>query len=158
MGKTNIIASPGSQTIHTEREFAAPAELVYRAYTEPDLLTQWLGGSERTMVIDVYEVQDGGRWRYVHTEKDGVEYGFHGVFHGSQSLDRGITQTFEYEGWPGQVALEKVIFEEHAGRTLVRVLSVYQSVEARDAMIESGMEDGLNEGYDALETLLQTLS
>jgi uncharacterized protein YndB with AHSA1/START domain len=153
MGKTEIIAEPGTQSIDVTREFAAPRDLVYRAYTEPDLLVKWLGGRRHTMEIDTYEVRDGGRWRYVHTA-DGVDYAFHGVFHGTPSLDQGITQTFEFEGWPGQVSLETVTFEDRAGTSAVRIHSVYQLVEARDAMIESGMEDGMNDGFGAVDALL----
>jgi uncharacterized protein YndB with AHSA1/START domain len=108
------------------------------------------------MTIDRFEARDAGAWRYIHRDEDGTSYGFHGVFHGAPSLD-GITQTFEYEGDPGNVSLETVKFEDQGGRTLVRTQSVFQSVEARDAMVESGMESGLNEGYNRLDELLPTL-
>jgi uncharacterized protein YndB with AHSA1/START domain len=80
-------------------------------------------------------------------------YGFHGVFHGEPSPDR-ITQTFEFDGAPGHVSLETVAFEERDGRTLVRNHSVYQSIAARDAMVASGMEQGLSEGFERLDALL----
>jgi uncharacterized protein YndB with AHSA1/START domain len=104
------------------------------------------------MVIDEYDVRDGGRWRFVHRGDDG-EYGFHGVFHGDPSPD-GFTQTFEFEGAPGHVSLERLTLEERDGRTIARTHSVYQSVAARDAMIENGMESGMNEGFDRLDDLL----
>jgi uncharacterized protein YndB with AHSA1/START domain len=155
MAKTEIIAEPGVQTIEIMREFDASPELVFRAHTEPDLLLQWLGPRQYTMRIDRYEVRDGGTWRYVHQDADGTEYGFHGVFHGTPSVD-GIVQTFEFEGAPGHVSLERLTFEPLDGgnRTRIRNLAVYQSVAARDAMIESGMEEGLTEGYDRLDALL----
>jgi hypothetical protein len=86
---------------------------------------------------------------------DGTEYGFRGVFHGTPSVQDGITQTFEFEGMPGHVCLEKLTFEEIApGRTIAHTASVYQSVEDRDGMIESGMETGVTEGYERLDALL----
>ena len=157
MAKTRIVAEPGLPMISITREFDASPELLYRAYTDPELLTQWLGPRRLTMVVDQYEVRNGGRWRYIHRDPDGSEYGFHGVFHGTPSLD-GIVQTFEFEGAPGHVSLDKLTFEERNGRTVVRTLSVFQSVAVRDAMVESGMEGGVNEGYERLDELLDSLS
>lgn len=156
VGTTQIIAEPGVQQIEIIREFDAPRELLFRAHTEPALLVQWLGPRRLTMTIDHFDARNGGTWRYVHRDTDGAEYGFHGVFHGTPSLD-GIVQTFEFEGAPGHVSLETLRFEEHDGRTRVRNVAVYQSVENRDAMVESGMESGLNEGYLRLDELIATI-
>jgi len=156
MSKTQIIAEPDTQQIEVIRAFNAPRELVLRAFTEPDLLVQWLGPHGYTMTIDRYEARDGGTWRYTHRDAEGNAFAFHGVFHGAPSVD-GIVQTFEFEGWPGRVALERLTFEAQGDTTLVRTLSVYQSVADRDAMIESGMEQGLNEGYERLDELVATL-
>jgi uncharacterized protein YndB with AHSA1/START domain len=153
MSKTTIVAEPGTQRIEITREFAAPAALVFRAFTEPELLTRWLGPRRLTMEIERFEARDGGSWRYIHRDEAGNEYGFHGVFHGAPSLD-GIVQTFEFEGWPGHVSLESMTFEERDGKTLVRQNSVYQSVADRDGMVESGMETGLNEGFERLDEVL----
>jgi uncharacterized protein YndB with AHSA1/START domain len=157
MSKTRITAEPGIPQVIIEREFDAPRGFVFRAYTEPELLAQWLGPRNLTMKIDRYEVRDGGTWRYVHIDPDGNEYGFHGVFHGDPSLD-GIVQTFEFEGAPGHVQLETLTFEERNGKTLARTNSVFQSVEARDGMVASGMEYGINEGYERLDELIATLA
>jgi uncharacterized protein YndB with AHSA1/START domain len=108
------------------------------------------------MTIDVYEVRDGGRWRYIHREENGAEHGFHGVFHGTPSID-GIVQTFEYEGVPGHVCLETLTFEEQDGKTVLHINEVYQSVEDRDAMLQSGMESGINESYERLDELIAKL-
>nr|MBA2276783.1 SRPBCC domain-containing protein [Chloroflexia bacterium] len=123
MGTTEIIAEPGVQQIVIAREFNAPPELLFRAHTDPELLVQWLGPRRLTMTIDRFEPRDGGTWRYIHRDTDGAEYGFHGVFHGTPSLDR-IVQTFEFEGAPGHVSLETLTFEEVEGRTRVRAVSV----------------------------------
>jgi len=156
MGKTQIITEPGTHQIEIIREFDAPRELVFRAHTEPDLLVQWLGPRALTMHVDHLDARHGGTWRYTHRDADGTEYGFHGVFHGAPSVDR-IVQTFEFEGAPGHVSLESLTLEEIAGRTRLHALSVFQSVTARDAMIESGMETGLTEGYERLDELIERL-
>ncbi len=156
MATTRITAEPGLPFIDLEREFDAPRDLIFRAHTDPDLLVQWLGPRRLTMTIDRMEIRDGGTWRYVHREPDGTEHGFHGVFHGTPSVD-GIVQTFEYEGAPGHISLESLKLEERDGRTVVRIHSVYQSVEGRDAMVESGMEQGVNEGYERLDELIARL-
>jgi uncharacterized protein YndB with AHSA1/START domain len=156
MAKTQITAEPGVPQIVITREFDAPRELLFRAYTEPELLVQWLGPRRMTMIVDRFEVRDGGIWRYTHQDAAGNEHAFHGVFHGTPSPD-GIVQTSEYEGSPGHVSLETATFEEHGGRTLVRLNSVFQSVEDRDRMVESGMEQGVNEGMERLDELLARL-
>ena len=156
MGTTKITAEPGVPFIDFTREFAAPRDVLFRAHTDPELLAQWLGPRRLTMIVDRYDVRDGGSWRYIHRDTDGAEYGFHGVFHGTPSPD-GMVQTFEFEGAPGHVSLDSVTFEERDGRTVLRGHSVFQSVEARDAMVQSGMERGLSEGYDRLDELVGTL-
>jgi uncharacterized protein YndB with AHSA1/START domain len=155
MSRTTIDAPSGSPFIDISREFDAPRELVWKAWTEPELLKQWLGPAKYEMLIDEYDVRDGGRWRFVHRGDDG-EFGFHGVFHGEPSPE-GFTQTFEFEGAPGHVSLERLTLEERDGRTIARTHSTYQSVADRDAMIENGMEGGLNEGFDRLDQLLVRL-
>jgi uncharacterized protein YndB with AHSA1/START domain len=156
MAELKVIAEPGVPQIVTTREFDASRDLLYRAFTEPDLMVQWLGPRRYKMTIERFEPRDGGTWRYEHADDDGNAFGFHGVFHGNPSPN-GIVQTFEFEGAPGNVSLDSVTFEEHDGRTIVRTNTVFQSVEARDAMYESGMADGMNEGYERLEELLAKL-
>jgi len=156
MTEMQITAAPGVPQVLTSRTFDAPRELVYRAFTEPDLIVQWLGPRRYTMTIDRFDLRDGGTWRYVHADDAGNEFGFHGVFHGEASLD-GIVQTFEFEGAPGHVSMDTVTFEQADGTTTVRTNSVFQSVEARDAMVDAGMASGMNEGYERLEDLLTKL-
>ena len=156
MPKTRIVAEPGTHQIEITREFDAPRELLFRAFTEPDLLVQWLGPRNLTMTVDRYEVRNGGLWRLVHSDVDGNDYGFHGVFHNDPSPD-GIVRTFEFEGAPGHVCLETATFEERNGATLLREISVYQSVADRDAMVQSGMESGVNDSMDRLAVLLSRL-
>lgn len=154
--QTHIIADPGVPQIVITRAFAAPRELVYRAYTDPELLVQWLGPRRLTLTVERHDVRDGGTWRYIHRDTDGTEAAFHGVFHGTPSPDN-MVRTFEYEGAPGHVSLETATFAERDGKTLVRTNAVFQSVEDRDAMIQSGMESGANESMERLDELLARL-
>jgi uncharacterized protein YndB with AHSA1/START domain len=156
MSKTEISAPPGVPFIDVTREFDAPRDLVFRAYTDPDLLVQWLGPRQYEMRIDHYDARAGGSYRYVHT--DGTnEWGFHGVFHGELTPDS-MVQTFEFEGAPGHVSLDRLTLEERDGRTIARTHSVFQTVEARDAMVEHGMAEGMNDGFDRLDELLSRLA
>lgn len=157
-GQTQIIVPPGVPQVVITREFDAPRDRLFRAHTEPELLAQWLGPRRLTMIVERYDVRDGGIWRFIHRDAGGSEYGFHGVFHGTPSPENGIVRTFEYEGAPGHVSLETLTFEERDGKTAVRVNAVFQSVEDRDAMVESGMESGVNEGYERLDELLARLA
>ena len=156
MTATTITAEPGVPFIDISREFDAPRDLVFRAHTEPELLVQWLGPRQMTMTIDRFEVRDGGTWRYTHRDAVGGEYGFHGVFHGLPTPEH-MVQTFEFEGAPGHVSLDSITLEERAGRTVLHGHSVFQSVQARDAMVEAGMESGLTEGYERLDEVIARL-
>jgi uncharacterized protein YndB with AHSA1/START domain len=153
MSKTAITAEPGIPQIIITREFDAPRDLVFRAHIDPDLLVQWLGHRDLVTAVDRYEARDGGTWRYRQTDADGNTYGFHGVFHGTPSPDA-IVQTFEFEGAPGHVCLETTAFAERGGKTLMRSVSSFQSVEDRDAMIASGMEHGVHDSGERLAELL----
>ncbi|HEV2005583.1 MAG TPA: SRPBCC family protein [Candidatus Limnocylindrales bacterium] len=153
MGTTEITAEPGQARIDMQREFAAPRAFVYRAYTDPSLLVQWIGPRRFAMTVDRWDPQNGGAWRYTHRDDAGNEYGFHGVFHGAPS-PAGMVQTFEFEGAPGHISLDWVEFEDRGETTVVHTHSVHQSVADRDAMIAAGMASGINEGYERLDELL----
>jgi uncharacterized protein YndB with AHSA1/START domain len=156
MGTTKITADRGVPFIDISREFDAPRDVVFRAHIDPELLVQWLGPGRLTMIVDRFDARDGGTWRYIHRDPNGNEYGFHGVFHGDPTPE-GMVQTFEFEGAPGHVSLDSIKLDERDGRTFLTARSVFQSIEARDAMVESGMETGLTEGYDRLDVLLARL-
>ncbi|HVC35580.1 MAG TPA: SRPBCC family protein [Chloroflexota bacterium] len=157
MATTRIIAEPGMPYVEITREFDAPRELLFRAHTDPELLAQWLRPRAVTTTIDRLDARDGGRWRYTSRGADGNDYGFHGVYHGTPSPD-GIVQTFEFEGAPGHVCLQTYMFEERGGRTLLRQNAVFQSVEDRDGMLQSGMEQGVNEGMERLDELVARMA
>jgi uncharacterized protein YndB with AHSA1/START domain len=156
--KTIITAEPGVQELFIIREFDAPRELVFRAFTDPNLFVQWLGPRGYKMRLETFEPHSGGRYRYIHTDTDGHDYGFHGVFH-EISLERMI-QTFEFEGLPepGHTSLDSMYLEALPdGRAKITVQSVFQSVLDRDGMIQAGMERGVNEGYERLDELLEKM-
>ena len=156
MARPDTATAEEKPALRISRRYPASCEKVWRAWTEPELLKQWLGPAKYDMDIESWDVRDGGRWRYVHRGPEG-EFGFHGVFHGEPSPDA-FVQTFEFEGAPGHVSLERLTLEERNGRTIARTHSTFQSVEARDAMIASGMESGMNEGFDRLDDLLARLT
>ncbi|MGC4107872.1 MAG: SRPBCC family protein [Thermomicrobiales bacterium] len=152
-----VTAEPGSHSITMTREFDAPPALVLRAHIEPDLLKQWLGPRGYEMIVETFQPVHGGTYRYIHRDTEGNEFAFRGVFHGTLSLD-GIIQTFEWEGAPGQVSLDTLHLVDLGGRTRIDTVSVFPTVEMRDAIIEHGMETGVREGYEQLDDVLGTLS
>lgn len=156
--KTQIVAEPGKQELFITREFDAPRELVFKAHIDPKLYVQWLGPHGYEMILETFEPVSGGRYRYIHKDKDGNEFRFHGVVH-EMSEDL-IIQTFEFEGLPerGHVTLDTMKLEELPNnRTKITIQSVFQSVSDRDGMMQAGMETGVNEGYERLDEILSTM-
>ena len=156
---TKITAEPGKQEIIIEREFDAPRELVFKAFTNPKLYAQWLGPRGLTTKLETFEPRNGGSWRYIQKDQTGNEYAFHGVNHEVTAPER-IIGTFEFEGLPekGHVILQSARFVAMPGnRTLLSSQSVFQSVADRDGMLQSGMEMGVNDSYDRLDELLEIL-
>lgn len=152
--RTEITAEPGTLDVTMSRAFDAPRDLVYRCWADPRLLERWMGPRSLSMDVETWELHHGGRWRFVNRDAEGAEYWFRGVFHGDPSAEAGIVWTFEFEAMPGVPALETMTFTETDGRTVVHTHSVFPSVEARDGMIEGGMEVGVEEGYAKLDELL----
>jgi len=155
--KTTITAEPGKQELFIIREFDAPRDLVFKAHTDPELYIKWVGPREMTMTIEKWDSRDGGSYKFTH-ERDGHKYAFFGVNHEILKPER-IIGTFEFDGVPerGHVILGTTKFEELPGdRTRLVHQSVFQSVADRDGMIQSGMERGVNDGYEKLDQLLET--
>jgi uncharacterized protein YndB with AHSA1/START domain len=156
---TNILAEPGKQEILITREFDAPRELVFKAFTDPELVPQWWGPRRLSTEVDTMDVRPGGQWRFINRDAEGNEYAFHGVYHQVLAPER-VIDTFEFEGLPetGHVTLETMKLEElPGGRTRLITQSVFQSVADRDGMLESGMESGVNDTYDRLAELLKKM-
>jgi len=155
VGDTELVIEPGKQDIVFKRAFNAPRDIVFRALTDPSLVPSYWGPAKYAVTVDEMDARPGGRWRYVTRADDGGEHSFHGVYH-EVSPDR-IVQTSEYEGAPGHVALETALLEERDGVTYYTGISLAESVEARDAVVASGMEGGARELYDRLDEVIKRL-
>ena len=157
--KTTITAKPGKQELFITREFDAPRELVFKAYTDVEIYAQWLGPHGLETWFEVFEPVSGGKYKFVQKDKDGNQFSFHGVTHEVNFPER-IIGTFEFDGLPesGHVVLETTRFEVLPGdRTRVTSQSVFQSVSDRDGIIQNGMERGINDGYDKLDAIMALL-
>ncbi len=135
------------------RVFDAPRELVFKAYTDPDMVPRWWGLRASTTTVDKLDLRPGGTWRFVQREADGTEYAFNGEYREVTPPER-LVYTFEFEPMPGHVIVDTATFEDVDGKTKVTVTSLFQSVEDRDGMLASGMEGGANESWDQLAELL----
>jgi uncharacterized protein YndB with AHSA1/START domain len=153
---TATVSTPSDREIRIERYFDAPRELVFQAFTDPELIPEWWGPRGTTTVVDTMDVRAGGSWRVVLTAEDGGENAFRGTYREVSPPER-IVQTFEWEGMPGHVAVETVTFEEVGDRTKITNVSLFHTTEERDGMLSSGMESGMNETYARLDELLARL-
>ncbi len=154
--KTHLTAEPGKQDLVITRIFDAPRDLVFKTYTNPDLVPRWWGPASLTTTVEEMDVRPGGTWRYLQRDAEGNDYAFHGVYHEIAQPER-LIYTFEFEGMPGHVTLETVTLEDLDGRTKVTDRVVYQSVEDRDGTLQSGMEEGMNETMDRFADLLKEM-
>lgn len=155
--QTKIIAEKGKQELFITREFDAPRELVFQAFSDPKLVVQWLGPRELSMEIEKLDSRTGGSYRFVHCNASGNKFGFNGVIHDVTEPER-IIRTFEFEGLPerGHVSLETATFEPlDEERTLLIIHSVFKSVADRDGMVMSGMERGVVDSHNRLDELLE---
>ena len=150
------VSKPSDREIRIERIFDAPRDRVWRAMTDPKHVAQWWGRGNR-LVIERMEVERGGHWRFVEHGPDGV-HGFEGRYREVTPPER-IVQTFEWDGMPGHVAVETATFEDLGdGRTRLVTVSLFHTAEERDGMMQSGMEEGVNQSYAALDKVLAGLS
>lgn len=151
-GTTTIEADAEIPLIRMTRDFRGTAEQLLRAHTDPDLFAQWIGPHDVETRIDHWDARTGGSWRFTNLH-DGEEYAFHGCFHEVRA-DR-LVQTFTFEGYPDGVSLETMWFEDRGdGITRLHATSLVDSFEGRDAILASGMEHGVNDGYAKLDRLL----
>ena len=151
--ETQIIVDDKVPLVRIIREFDAPPEKVFRAHTDPELVSQWLGRRGYEMRVDHYDCRTGGSYRYVHLDGEN-EYAFHGSFHEVRPCEV-IVQTFTYEGFPDSVSLERLTLEDLGdGRTRLTATSLVDSFEGRDAFVASGMETGVVQGYERLDQVL----
>jgi len=154
---TATVTLPTDDQILITREFDAPRELVWRAYTEPDLVRRWWHANRGEMTICDIDLRVGGSWRYVMATPEGFEVAFHGEYRELVPHERIVT-TEVYEPVPDAEAVDTVEFSEVDGRTTITMVVQHQRKEFRDMHVESGMEDGLQDALDLLEQVAQSLS
>jgi uncharacterized protein YndB with AHSA1/START domain len=150
------VTLPADNQILVVREFDAPAELVYRAWTTPELVKRWFGANRAEVISAEIDLRVGGAWRYVSRLPDGSEFAFRGEYRELVPHER-IVSTEVFEPMPDAEALDTLTFVERDGRTTVTMLVEHQTKEHRDAHIESGMEDGLQDALDLLEQVARSL-
>ena len=153
---TAVVTLPTDTQILIEREFNAPRHLVYKAYTTPDLIKRWWSGDRGEVTSAEVDLRVGGRWRYVMTANGGFEVAFHGEYREIVPDERLVT-TEVYEGAPEGEAVVTHIFAEKDGRTTLTILMELPDRESRDAVINSGMEGGMQESMDHLEQVAISL-
>ena len=156
MPRTEYVIEPGKQEILTTIVFDAPRELVFRAYTDPDLFGRWWGPRRYENEILKFDSRPGGEWHVVQKGADGAEFAFRGVNHDVVAPER-ICNTFEFLGVPGHVALQTATFEALGNKTRVSAHVVFESVMDRDGMVASGMRDGADESMERLAELLEEM-
>lgn len=153
--RTAKVTTPADREIRIERIFDAPRDRVWRAFTDPELLAQWWGRGNK-LVIERLEVERGGHWRFVEHGPEGV-HGFEGRFREVTPPER-IVHTFEWDGMPGYVVVNDTNFEDLGdGTTKMVTTSSFFTSDERDGMLQSGMEQGMNQSYEALDKVLASL-
>lgn len=153
---TAVVTLPADDQILITREFAAPRHLVYRAWTEPELIKRWWAGERGRVTLAEVDLRVGGSWRYVLVANCGFEVGFHGEYREIVTDER-IVCTEVFEGMPDAFAVCTHTFTEVDGRTALTILVQHADQADRDAHIGSGMEDGMQEAMDNLEKVAVSL-
>jgi uncharacterized protein YndB with AHSA1/START domain len=149
-----VVTLPADTEILITREFDAPRHLVWHAYTTPELVSKWWPGQRGEMRSCEIDFRVGGAWRYVMVAAEGFEVAFHGEFREIVPNEK-IVNTEIFEGAPESgAAIVTVTFEETDGRTTLALLTQVDSREIRDMIVDSGMESGVQEGMDILESLV----
>ena len=154
---TAVVTLPSDTQILITRDFNAPRRLVYRAWTTPDLIRRWWGGDRGEVTSVEVDLRAGGAWRYVMTANGGFEVAFHGEYREIVPDER-IVSTEVFEGYPDAQAVSTTTFTERDGRTTLALLVDHPSKETRDAHINSGMEQGMQESMDHLEQVAVSLT
>jgi uncharacterized protein YndB with AHSA1/START domain len=159
---TATVTLPTDEQILITRQFDAPRHLVYEAFTTPELVKRWWHANRGEMTVAEIDLRVGGSWRYVMVANGGFEVGFHGEYREIVPNER-IVSTETYEGLPPDVSEEEgtavntATFTEVDGRTTLTILVQAASKASRDAIIESGMEDGLQDALDLVEQVAVSL-
>ncbi|HET9674879.1 MAG TPA: SRPBCC family protein [Gaiellaceae bacterium] len=154
--RSATVTLPADDQILITREFEAPTHLVYKAWTTPELVKRWWSAKRGEVTLAEIDLRVGGMWRYVMVADGGFEVGFHGEYREIVPNER-IVSTEVYEGMPDAEALDTLTLTEADGRTTMTILVQHSSKEHRDAHIESGMEDGMQDALDLLEQVAVSL-
>jgi uncharacterized protein YndB with AHSA1/START domain len=150
------VTLPADDQILITREFDAPKELVYKAWTTPELVRRWWSAKRGEVTVAEIDLRVGGTWRYVMIADGGFEVAFHGEYREIVPNER-LVSTEVYEGMPDAEALDTLTLSESDGRTTMTILVQHATKEHRDAHIESGMEDGMQDALDLLEQVAVSL-
>jgi uncharacterized protein YndB with AHSA1/START domain len=150
------VTLPADDQLLITREFDAPKDLVYKAYTTPDLVRRWWTGERGEMTTCEIDLRVGGMWRYVMIAHGDFEVAFHGEYREIVPNERLVT-TEVYEGMPDAEAVDHITFTEENGRTTLTMLIQHRNQEERDAHLNSGMEAGMQESMDRLERVAISL-
>ena len=154
-----VVSLPSDTEILITREFAAPAHLVYKAFTTPDLVKRWWSAKRGEVTIAEIDLRVGGKWRWVMITDGGFEVAFHGEYREIEPNER-LVYTEAYEGAPGgdeNAALITMNLAETEGRTTLTLVTEMPTKEDRDLILESGMEAGMQDAYDLLEEVAISL-
>jgi uncharacterized protein YndB with AHSA1/START domain len=156
-----VLTLPSETQIRIVREFHAPARLVYKAWTTPELIRRWWHAKRGVATIADVDLRVGGRWRWVMvTTEGGHEVAFHGEYR-EIVPDQRLVYTEVFEGAPGgdeAAALNTVTFGAHGDRCTVVTLIEAGTREVRDTIIDSGMEAGMQDALDLLEDVAISLA
>jgi uncharacterized protein YndB with AHSA1/START domain len=150
------VTLPADDQILITREFDAPRHLVYKAYTTPELVKRWWSAKRGEVTVAEIDLRVGGTWRYVMVADGGLEVAFHGEYREIVPNER-LVSTEVYEGMADAEAVDTLTLAESEGRTTMTILVQLASKEHRDAYIESGMEDGLQDAFELLEQVAVSL-
>jgi uncharacterized protein YndB with AHSA1/START domain len=153
------VTLPTNEQILIAREFDAPRHLVWKAWTTPELVRRWWHAKRGEMTVCDIDLRVGGTWRYVMVANGGFEVGFHGEYREIVPYER-LVSTEVYEGIPDaeeHAALDILTLAEVDGRTTLTILVEHPTREGRDAHINSGMEDGMQDAMDLLEEVAVSL-
>ena len=154
--RTATLTLPTDEQILIRREFDAPKDLVYEAWTTPELVKRWWHANRGQVTVAEIDLRVGGRWRFVAVADNGMEVAFHGEYREIVPNER-IVSTEVYEGAPDAEALDTVTFDEADGRTMLTILVEHATRAARDGHLASGMEEGLQDALELMEAAAGSL-
>ena len=155
--KLEIFAAADKPTIETRRAVNAPRALVWDCFTKPEHVRRWMGPRGLDIVVCDLDMRAGGRWRMVHRGPDGTEFAFSGEIREVVRPER-IVRTFVFEAFPDAVAVETLELIESGAQTIIKTLTVHQTLEGRDGHLKHGMEAGMKDGYSRLDELVASIT